>query len=38
MVSIDGFRSSCIQHDVHFVNDALMEKTGDKVGYALGRG
>ena len=39
MVSISSFKSSSIQHDVHFVNCVVMQsKIDDKITIALGRG
>ena len=39
MVSVSGFKSSSIQHDVHFVNyDPIYFKIDNKAGYAIGRG
>ena len=38
MVLIASFKSSSIQHGVHFVNGPIYFKIDDKAGYALGRG
>ena len=39
MVSVASFKSSSIQHDVHFVNyGPIYFKIDNKAGYALGRG
>ena len=39
MVSVSSFKSSSIQHDVHFVNyGPVYFKIDDKAGYASGQG
>ena len=39
MVSVSSFKSSSIQHDVHFLNyGPIYFKIDNKAGYTLGRG